>query len=90
MNLFQLLQARAAEERPARVGLIGCGKFATMYLAQARQTHGIHIAGIADLDLVRARANLAAAGWPDEQYQAASLGAALTSCLLYKSDAADE
>ena len=79
MNLFQLLQARAAEERPVRVALIGCGKFATMYLAQARQTHGIHIAGIADLDLVRARTNLAAAGWPDEQYQATSLGAALTS-----------
>ena len=49
MNLFRMLQQRAAEGKPLRVGMIGAGKFGSMYLAQARHTPGIHIAGIADL-----------------------------------------
>ena len=32
--LFAKLQQRAAEGRPVRVGLIGAGKFGSMYLAQ--------------------------------------------------------
>ena len=34
MNLHRLLQKRAAETRPVRVGLIGAGKFGSMYLSQ--------------------------------------------------------
>ena len=37
----QLLQ-RAAEGRPIRVGLIGAGKFGSMYLAQIPRTPGVH------------------------------------------------
>jgi predicted homoserine dehydrogenase-like protein len=64
MNLHRLLQQRAAEGRPLRVGLIGAGKFGTMYLAQARRTPGIHLVAVADLAPVRARAALVRAGWP--------------------------
>jgi predicted homoserine dehydrogenase-like protein len=34
MDLHRLLRARAAENRPVPVGLIGCGKFASIFLAQ--------------------------------------------------------
>ena len=34
MSLHRQLQMRAAQGRPIRVGLIGAGKFGSMYLAQ--------------------------------------------------------
>ena len=58
MNLHRMLQQRAAEGRPLRVGLIGAGKFGTMYLSQALRTPGIHLVGVADLQPVRAQAAL--------------------------------
>ncbi|MGE3707375.1 MAG: flagellar biosynthesis protein FlgA, partial [Vicinamibacterales bacterium] len=58
MNLHRLLAARAARKQPLRVGLIGAGKFGSMYLAQAKHTPGIHIVGIADLSPDRARVSL--------------------------------
>jgi len=42
MNLHRLLLARHEAGRPVRVGVIGCGKFAAMFLAQARLTPGLH------------------------------------------------
>jgi predicted homoserine dehydrogenase-like protein len=76
MNLFKMLLKRAEENRPLRVGLIGAGKFGSMYLAQAKHTPGIHIVGIADLSPDRARSALARTGWPAERYGAASFSAA--------------
>lgn len=55
MNLHALLTERDAAARPIRIGLIGSGRFGTMYLAQARNTPGIHIAGIADINVARAQ-----------------------------------
>jgi predicted homoserine dehydrogenase-like protein len=77
MNLFRLLQQRAERKRPVRVGLIGAGKFGTMFLSQARQTPGLHVAAIADLAVSRAEGALAAAGWPREQFTAASAADAI-------------
>jgi predicted homoserine dehydrogenase-like protein len=65
MNLYRLLQRRADENRPLAVGLIGAGKFGSMYLAQAKHTPGIHVVGIADLAPARAKASLARTGWDD-------------------------
>jgi predicted homoserine dehydrogenase-like protein len=76
MNLHRKLQARAEQHRPVRVGLIGAGKFGTMFLAQARRTPGIHILGIADLNPERAREACRRAHWPAEQYAAPSFAAA--------------
>jgi len=72
MNLHRLLMARAEAGNPVRVGLIGAGKFGTMFLAQARLTSGMQILGIADLSVERARAACRTADWPDEQFSAAS------------------
>ena len=66
MNLHQLLLARAEDDQPVHVALIGAGKFGSMFLAQARHTPGIHILGIADLAVDRARAAMRATGWPEE------------------------
>ena len=76
MNLARGLERRAAEGRPVRVGVIGAGKFGSMFLAQARRTPGLHVVAIADRDVAKVRALLAAAGWPAEQLAAPSPAAA--------------
>jgi predicted homoserine dehydrogenase-like protein len=73
MNLHAKLQQRAAQGKPVRVGLIGAGKFGSMYLAQIPRTPGVHLVGIADLSPDAARANLARVGWKAERTRAASL-----------------
>ena len=55
MSLHRQLQQRAAKGRPIRVGLIGAGKFGSMYLAQVPRTPGVHLAAIADLSPDNAR-----------------------------------
>ena len=77
MNLHHKLQQRAAQGRPIRVGLIGAGKFGSMYLAQVPRTPGIHMVGIADLSPEAACRNLERVGWEAQRVQATSLDAAL-------------
>jgi predicted homoserine dehydrogenase-like protein len=77
MSLHRKLQQRAAENRPVRVGLIGAGKFGSMYLAQIPRTPGVHLVAVADLSPDAARANLARVGWDPAQTQAASLDDAI-------------
>jgi predicted homoserine dehydrogenase-like protein len=76
MNLHSMLRSRAAQGKPLRIGLIGAGKFAAMYLAQVPKTPGIHLVGIADLAPANARTNLQRVGWRPEACGAASLDAA--------------
>ncbi len=73
MNLYTKLQQRAADNKPIRIGLIGAGKFGSMYLAQIPRTPGVHLVGIADLSPDAARTNLARVGWSIERTQARSL-----------------
>jgi predicted homoserine dehydrogenase-like protein len=73
VNLHAKLLERESAGRPVTVGLIGVGKFGTMFLSQARLTTGMHIVGVADLDVARARSQLSSAGWPAELYAASSL-----------------
>ncbi len=73
MNLHRMLVQRAEEGRPVGIGLIGAGKFGTMFLSQARLTTGMRVVGIADLDLARAHSSCALAGWPAEQFTANTL-----------------
>ncbi|HYD76640.1 NAD(P)H-dependent oxidoreductase [Ramlibacter sp.] len=79
MSLYAQLQQRAADGRPIRVGLIGAGKFGSMYLAQVPRTPGVHLAGIADLSPANARTNLARVGWEPARTEAASLDAAIAA-----------
>jgi predicted homoserine dehydrogenase-like protein len=72
LNLHAKLLAREAAGRPVTVGLIGIGKFGTMFLAQARTTPGLHVVAVADLDVARARRQFVSAGWDSAAYSAAS------------------
>jgi predicted homoserine dehydrogenase-like protein len=76
MNLFAKLQQRAADGKPVRVGMIGAGKFGSMYLSQVPRTPGIHMVGIADLSPDRAKAALRNVGWKEDSFTATSLEAA--------------
>ncbi len=86
MSLYQQLQQRQNDSRPIRVGVIGAGKFGTMFLAQAFRLPGIHIVGIADLAVDRAKANLKFAGWTNNAYEATSMRDALTSGRTFVTD----
>jgi predicted homoserine dehydrogenase-like protein len=77
MNLYELLTRRADSAGPVRIGVIGAGKFASMFLTQALNVPQMHVVGLADLDPGRARAALDRTGWPAERYQAASAAEAL-------------
>ena len=77
MSLHSQLLRRQAEGKPIRIGLIGAGKFGSMYLAQIPRTPGVHLVVIADLAPDGARRNLARVGWSDAQTRAASLDAAV-------------
>src|SRR6476619_6308790 len=77
MNLSSLLLEREAAGRPVTVGLIGAGKFGTMFLSQARLSRGLHVVAVADLNVERAKSQLASANWPAEQYAASSFSDAI-------------
>ena len=77
MSLYAKLQQRAAENKPVRIGLIGAGKFGSMYLAQVPRTPGVHLVAIADLSPSLARANLARVGWDEARTRAASIDEAV-------------
>ncbi|TDR88160.1 NAD(P)H-dependent oxidoreductase [Enterovirga rhinocerotis] len=79
MNLHRMLLERKAAGRPVTVGVVGAGKFGTMFLAQARTTDGMHVVAVADLNVQRAKSQLAMASWPAEQSAATSLDDALKS-----------
>ena len=67
MYLLHQLQQRARGGRPVRVGLVGAGKFGSMFLSQAPSTDGLEVAVIADLETERARAACRAVGWNDDR-----------------------
>ncbi len=63
MSLQDKLAARTAAGKPVRVGLIGAGKFGSMFLAQVPTIPGLEVAVIADLDCDRAKAACRTVGW---------------------------
>ena len=88
MTLTDVLKQRAETGRPLRVGLIGAGKFGTMFLSQARQLDGLHVMGVADLNLGRVRENMSKVGWPAAQIEVDSVDAAIkTGGTLLSEDA---
>ncbi len=66
MNLHTLLQQRVRHNNPVKVGIIGAGKFSTMFISQARFTPGMQIVGIAELDPEKARQACLKTGWPED------------------------
>lgn len=90
MNLFAKLKEREANGHPIRVGLIGAGKFGSMFLAQARTIPGMHVMAIADLSPDRAKKALAATGWDAEASVASTFQEALASRRTMLTDDAAE
>ena len=66
MFLFDELRSRHETQNPVRVGLIGAGKFGSMFLTQVPTTAGLEVSVIADLDPVRAKKTCTNVGWSDE------------------------
>ena len=89
MNLHAKLLEREASGRPVTVGVIGAGKFGTMFLSQARLTSGMHVTAVADLDVGRARRQLQTAGWPEALYGANSLSESYKKRQTFLTDDAD-
>ena len=58
MYLLDELMRRAASSQPVRVGLIGAGKFGSMFLSQVPTTPGLTVCAIADLDPAHVGADL--------------------------------
>ena len=76
-SLLQELAARAETGNPLRVGVIGAGKFATMFFSQARRLPGLHLLGVVDLDRDKAVQAFQRAEWPAEQFAAGGVQEAL-------------
>jgi predicted homoserine dehydrogenase-like protein len=89
MSLYHKLAARAEAGNPVRIGVIGAGKFGSMFLSQAPRTPGLHVVGVADLDPQRARAALARVGWPAERYEARSVAEAMRQGTTFLTDDAE-
>ncbi len=70
MNLFRKSQQRGAAGRPVRVGLVGAGKFGSMFLSQVPTTPGIEVAVIADLAPDRAKEACRRVGWDAARIEA--------------------
>ena len=89
MNLHRMLLEREAAGRPVTVGLVGAGKFGTMFLSQARLTRGMHVVAVADLNVTRAKSQLAMASWPEAQSGATSYDDALKTGKTYLTNDAE-
>lgn len=63
MYLYQKLLQRANASNPVRVGLIGAGKFGSMFLSQVPTTLGLEVVAIADLNPAKAKHTCQSVGW---------------------------
>lgn len=63
MNLARLGAEAAARGTPVRVGLIGAGKFGSMFLSQVPTIAGLEVTAIADLSADDARSACRTVGW---------------------------
>lgn len=70
MNLANLAAARRDAGKPVRAGLIGAGKFGSMFLSQVPTIAGLEVSMIADLNPDRARSACRATGWDDDRIAA--------------------
>ncbi len=86
MGLYSKLQQRAAEHNPVRIGLLGAGKFGSMYLAQIPRTPGVHLVAIADLSPAAVRTNLARVGWEPGLSEARSIQDAIRTGTTWITD----
>ena len=83
MSLYSQLLHRQETGNPIKIGMVGAGKFASMFLSQARTLAGVQIVGIVDLNPAAARSNLEYVGWPADGLDATSLDEAVRTGKIY-------
>lgn len=69
-SLTSKRHALEAAGKPIQVGLIGAGKFGSMFISQSHRTAGLRLAGIADLSADRAFSALKRTGYPEDRIDA--------------------
>ncbi len=90
MNLHGMLTSRAQTGNPIRIGLVGVGKFGTMFLSQARTMVGVHILGIADLAVERMAERCLGIGWAKERLDATNCQDAVDNGTTWLMENAEE
>src|SRR6478735_1853188 len=65
MNLQAKLAARVAAGKPVRVGLVGAGKFGSMFLSQVPSIPGLEVAVISETSVERGQAACRNVGWDE-------------------------
>lgn len=70
MNLARLAAEAAERGHPVRAGLIGAGKFGSMFLSQVPTIAGLEVTAIADLSPDRAKAACRSVGWDEDRIAA--------------------
>lgn len=90
MNLYGLLKKRAEAGNPVRVGVIGAGKFASMFFSQVPTTPGMQIVAVVELDVERARASLARTGWEPQAYGAETVADAVENGTTFLTNDAEQ
>jgi len=70
MYMYSSLKQREVNSQPVRVGLIGAGKFGSMFLSQVPTTPALIVTVIADLDPAQAMARCREVGWDEARVSA--------------------
>ena len=83
MNLFSKLKKLDSESKHVKIGLIGAGKFATMYLAQIKKTPGIKLVAVADIHPDIAKENLKRVDWSVEEFSCNSIEEAIKNNKIF-------
>ena len=69
MFLYNEIQKREANQQRVRVGLIGAGKFGSMFLSQVPFSIGLEITSIVDISIGNAKRNCRDVGWAPERIE---------------------
>lgn len=89
-NLAQLLAARSESGKPLRVGLIGAGKLGAMFVNQVGRIPGVHLLGVADLSVEKARGAMRRAEWDPERYAARGFAEAMRTGQTFLTEDAEQ
>ncbi len=89
-NILDILENRAQINKPIRVGLIGCGKFGTMFLSQALGLRGLRVDAIVDQSLDNIYKSLENIEWPKDKTEKTSSSKARKNDNIYITDDLDK
>ena len=67
MFLYNEVQKREADQQRVKVGLIGAGKFGSMFLSQIPSSVGLEVSSIVDISIENAKKNCRDVGWTEER-----------------------